>query len=1047
MSFNQQYHGTENRQGEHERNTTGEKVQMMDLSASTNFLSLPHSHMGMQSQHSSSSLYQEWLDKHPRAREESSASWTRTTSSIILPASPRADNKQSFALHVKNTTPPQWSPKDHNDKLFRAKQEPVSPTSTPPSSYRDAAGSVPNLDLSRLNLPPNVRRALAMKYATKKAGETAPTATNVVPNLGTSRNRFVEAKKEMSSLENPLLEQPPSIPYKSLGPPPNVLRAARIRQQRSISLDSYPSNIGPSMYDRPGGLVPSHESFPSSMYSRVAPRSPLFKVGNAFSIPVSKHSTSPEKPKMIDLNSAAYLPSRHATISKMNANNQERNTAAVHLEQHGMTELGRTAIDKEALVSKFSVPDLRTKMRTMSTERDSAFYKEDNAVYNPTSKAYSSITVPERRPNSAERDGRYIVLESLPATTTSHTGIYLQDRPPIPAPKLRTYGDSKDGNGFRPPALQPLGQKSTEERGRQATAIALESHFRQSLHQRDRSVGGVSRLQEHGLMDLGLSTVDTQRKSASPRDLYPVSTQKSVFNPSKPHVSTHPTLPVTTSFQDSVAQSDEQTSKRKGEDISEPEQKRRKGFESSTSSQPVSYLPGFEVQELLRLEHQEQNQLKSLHEVRDQIKGTRIKLQALTIELETLQAKEKKISGEISQTKNKRVEILQVALHRSSSPADKSSSSGPHPPSSTSSVYTNASSCDTHSTTSVQSTNNYNKVSSQNNTTERSIPETNTLTTDLNTKNVDSGNGSHSSTQSELSKTLTAITNELTAAIDSPVKVKMEVDEESDPRPLCSSSDMNVLSSDVPNTNEGQGNQTAEETNKITSDISSKDQPTQDEHPKEGKHFEQSKKDFLNKIKKQLSTPKKRQQMTKKQHKKFSEAKVSNSIALSKDKILLVREKMRGWKVQQDGIESDNPSTNVDTTSLEPNQDIPSTSTTYKETTLTPSKIPVRDVGEGSKPEEQHKKLKKFSSSGSKADAKSKTKLKVVSKKGLSHNAKSQLKKKRKSSHPSKRETPPTTSPPLRREEDDKEELQPSTTNVETVSVKCILSSFRCLLF
>lgn len=1016
MSFNQRYNDTEYPRDALSRDRTNsgdKKVQMMDLSMSTNFLSVPHSHLGMSSKHPSG-IYPEWMNKRPRSREEASSTWTRTTSTIAFPVSSRAESKEPS--YLKGTSSSTWYPSDHNSEPVRPKLEPVSPSSTPPSPHplsREPAGPVPTLDLSRLNLPPNVRHALAMKYASKKPGESASTAANVAPNVSTSRNRFVEAKQE--------LEQP-RVPYQSLGPPPGALRAARIRQQRSISLDSYPS----SAFERLGPMT----SLEPSSYSRIGPPlSPLIAPESVFSIPTSKQTTTPEKAKMIDLNTSKYLPSKHQKISQVAA--AAKHEKEPHLEKHSMTELGRSAMEKNALMSKSTIPALRTKIRTMSTERDSAYYK-DSVMYHPTSK--TSMTVPERRPSPDDQDGRYVVLETRPPI------MYHQETASIRSPRPYTYGDSKNVFDFNAPGVQSQGQRvaADREKRKDATAIALESHFRQSLKPAERSVGTTAKLSDHGMIDLGLSTIDTYRKTASPREAYPVSTHKGTVSQSRPPVTTHLIFPTTDSIKDNTA---DQSAKRKAEDEPEPEHKRQKGAEASSLSQPLSYLPGFEVQELLRLEHQEQSQLKSLHEVQDQVKATRIKLQALNIELESLQVKEKRISEEISHTKNKRVEILQGALQRDQSSLNKVSSCesqctpSSSPPSSSGSVYANTSNSGNDTHASLKSTDSTHVVPAIGN--EKSITQTNNLSENHTIKNVDNGN--YSSSQSEQSKTLTDSTNLSSAREETSVKIKIEVDEEFAAQPCCSTSAANDNPSDLPET---EGNHTTDETHGMNSRPPSKDQPSQDKQTKHDDTFEKSKKQFLNKIKKELNTPKKRQHL-KMHRKKFSESRISNSIALSKDKILLVREKMRGWKVQQER----NDSNDIDEGPIatEPSQEIP---TTYKGTALTPSKIPEHDVSNVSKPQ-QSSNQRQSSSSSSKSDTNIKTKGKAVIKKRLSHNtAKSQLRKKRKSSYPSKREnvqTSVSSSPQARNEMDGDEDPQ-QTNNNETVIINCFLFLFTGLL-
>lgn len=969
MSYNRHDSGSPRFRDGHERNSPGERnVEMMDLSMSTSFLSVPHSHIRKPS-------HTNWSETRTLRDEREKTvpvTWVRTSSAIILPPSSRSENKESFSTHVSSAA---WQTSNHRDEPMGNKIERVSPANTPPSP-RDVGPSVATLDLSRLNLPPNVRRALAMKYSNKKPSESATTVSNVVPNLMTSRNRFVEAKKEPRALSD-RLEQP-----NAYHPLPGPLRAAPIRQQRSVSLDSYPTKVVPGPYERPV-LIP----FGDPMYSPT--HSPLPKPVNVFSFAFnSKQSTMPEKTKMIDLNNAKYLPPRSSSLAKFASSNQEKEPHATHLEQHGTTESNYTSIDKEAVMSKLTIPGLRSRMRTMSTERDSAYFKGDSAL-NPTSNIpHSTLLMSERRTHKPDQD-RYIVLAPGTVTSSSDTVMYPQERierPMVLPTKPRVLFDSKEGNGYR--SSETLSRNHiSEQKDREATAIALESHFRQSLNPREHAVGA-SKIREHGVVDL-----DPHRKTVSPRDFHPAAAHITV--PS--HKKRETPQPPPTIINDAVANNEDHSLKRKAAELHEPELKKRKGLENSTTKKPLSYLPGFEVQELLRLEHQEQSQLKSLLDVQDQIKATKLKLQALSIELENLQAKENTISKEISYTKNKRLDILQGALHRNNRPSEEGNSNEASFPSTTSSELPSAKSSEIPSTTSVQS-GHYSNPRYES-TTEPSPSD----------KDLES-----TSPQSHLalSKTLTDSNNETEQLSTSPpVKVKTEVVETTEPLSTCPIGETKAASSEITETYTQEDHDIEMAGNALTKDnIPTRDEQskcTDEEHVDE--HFEKSKKDFLNKIRQELNTPKKRHQM-KKHRKKFSEAKISSTIAVSRDKLLLVREKMRGWKVQPDGLDSNAPSTSTDDKSSDLNGNKPSLSS--KESNLSSSEVPMRDTDCISKPEKLTSKTKVASSSaksGTKPDSKSKTKVRVVIKKGHSSEVKVNLKKKRKSTHPNKREERPAS--------------------------------------
>ena len=173
---------------------------MIDLSFSTKLLGLPHSVVALFNSGN--------LPPQKPSRESTQSPSDFSTKSSVL-SSPRS-----------------YAPSSPQSPMFTRRVSSTTPLPTDQSASHGSTISLPSLslDLSRFNLPPAVRKALAERYSGKKATSTA--GDNPVESNDGRRSQplFSEHGTE-SSFE----------PGKKASPLPARLRS---RGQRSISLDS-----------------------------------------------------------------------------------------------------------------------------------------------------------------------------------------------------------------------------------------------------------------------------------------------------------------------------------------------------------------------------------------------------------------------------------------------------------------------------------------------------------------------------------------------------------------------------------------------------------------------------------------------------------------------------------------------------------------------------------------------------------------------------------------------------------------------------------------
>ena len=173
---------------------------MIDLSFSTKLLGLPHS---VVAPFNSGNL----PPQKPSRESTQSPSEFSTKSSVL--SSPRS-----------------YAPSSPQSPMFTRRVSSTTPLPTDQSSAHGSTISLPSLslDLSRFNLPPAVRKALAERYSGKKATSTAGDDP-VESNDGRRSQPLFSEHRTESSFE----------PGKKASPLPARLRS---RGQRSISLDS-----------------------------------------------------------------------------------------------------------------------------------------------------------------------------------------------------------------------------------------------------------------------------------------------------------------------------------------------------------------------------------------------------------------------------------------------------------------------------------------------------------------------------------------------------------------------------------------------------------------------------------------------------------------------------------------------------------------------------------------------------------------------------------------------------------------------------------------
>ncbi|XP_031573775.1 uncharacterized protein LOC116307638 [Actinia tenebrosa] len=1019
---------------------TSSSVEMMDLSMSTNFLVLPHSQVATSTTVKPTVTNRTTSSWRPNAGaqpwkdtvQSGHGYWDFANSTTVVVSS------SSSIGQLREKTAPKWS-SNAIVKTERQFDVPVSPASTPPSltearkssvspvspSVRKESNispisvtSVPSLDLSRLNLPPHVRRALALKYANKKQADGVSLAASLAPNVSSSRTRFVEAKKCLApnqeqtdttlKLTDTLLRKPPIT---------SSAIQRRLRQHRSVSLDSCPTSRSsffpevPNPCDRLGST--SYERFPTGMSSVSGPH--VFKVSSTMN--ANKGENVPVQP-MIDLSASSYIPSlQQAGASKKRHSYKDHEaTTAYRLGKPEVREFSGTeggfSLDKDKIhkhqrtSSLENIPSLmptaRRSVRAASFDRDTSYARFDAGGSNPPQ---TSRLVPAT--GMIKKDGDQFVsgVHSLSSathekeTSQSKFATVLQASPrslivtPLPSEKNSALISLESEVSIA------RSLEGTEHNDKDGGYISLESTARSATP--EGTTDNVVRLHQYGLLDLG----STRKTSSIKND--EATRAASLHDDSRPGDFIFPGM----SNYIGANRYDFLSSKRKTTDGSDTEErnKRTKSVDSSTSgNESLTYLPGVDVQELLHLEHEEQKQLKSLQDIQAKAKATRLKLQALSIELEHLNVLEKRISEDISNTKNKRLEILQGALRGGRGKTGEA-------------LHTSAQTSAEDKTSSQKNVENAEKNSNVSDvigfssTSDAQGDSTKTLGYDCNI-------GSTRTDPAKEDQTV-SICEAPTSAIGIDLVVKTEVESvypcvESSfsttetcqvvPRPEIKTE--GVI--DRQETSAADQSEHMETDHDVPCDTLSRphdpqgaskdcgispESPSKDKDEWVSEHFEKSRKEFFEKIKQQLGTPKKRQQ-NKRQRKRFSETKVSNSLAVSKERLQLVRERMRGWKEKGHALDSTHsqrsqpPSEEVVAGEDHEDVDHPHTSSnTYKDTNLTPSKIPVRDVGDSTK--DSTNELKKSNST----DSRAKTDLKVKLK------SKMNAKKKRKSLHPTKK--------------------------------------------
>lgn len=198
-------------------------VEMIDLSFSSQFLGLPHAFQ----QQSSADVAESKPDSkylfgtHTQHGETGKSPFILSTQ-YEAPKSPFEGRSTRFEPEksaMQFLSPPQRS--QSASPVFREDRSNKSPS---PSNL--------TVDLSRFNLPSNVRRALAARYGAKKQSEIERA---VALNFNDSQNRFMEEARPRLSPEYISKPQDSSSLRKAIFAP------GRLRLQRSTSLDSRPT--------------------------------------------------------------------------------------------------------------------------------------------------------------------------------------------------------------------------------------------------------------------------------------------------------------------------------------------------------------------------------------------------------------------------------------------------------------------------------------------------------------------------------------------------------------------------------------------------------------------------------------------------------------------------------------------------------------------------------------------------------------------------------------------------------------------------------------
>ena len=600
---------------------------------------------------------------------------------------------------TKHDFPSRTSPA--NESQTPPRTEPPGSLRFPKSSGGSPKGALANvaLDLSMTNLPPAVRRALALRYGSKKGGvgESVAVPATVAPNISKSRSRFVEGSKvqshtqahDLPQLENQARQVQPTTDHSQ------VARIARaVRSRRSVSLDSRSTiqveqvdfaapgrqsfqNISPKTPENCHGYT--RESFNTSATtsgSKSTVASAVLALGSTYDARIAavpgvstglsdlSRTVMQGRLPLMDLSSTSYLPASVSLISK-DSKDANVNTISGAAEFAKHSSLSRF-LPTTSLMSRTDIgspPDKTSKALKETCHDKSA---KLSSYLEPV--LSTSVSGTERSSTRSQLKSLYRNVQSQ-SSSVSHNDHGNSVKPSRSLTDVHNAGDST--------------QRSVSHSVSHGTVDVCHDSLSRSFE------GGYE-----GVAKLGGSAPSTSRSvSETYRDSISRSSTRSEFDVSL-NSGGHPTelMDLNTKPYVRVRQDVEQElagSPTAGLQGSSMRQKRPVGDDDETcgyttepgvskrvrdtetllaESKTVTYAPGVNVDGLLKLERDEQEQLQALNSVQSRLKLVRSHIQKLCTELDNLHSEENRIASRMSQLRSARLQILQLAVCEQRSP-------------------------------------------------------------------------------------------------------------------------------------------------------------------------------------------------------------------------------------------------------------------------------------------------------------------------------------------------------------------------------------------
>ncbi|XP_048577334.1 uncharacterized protein LOC5514836 isoform X2 [Nematostella vectensis] len=504
-----------------------------------------------------------------------------------------------------------------------------SPLRSPEGGKSPNSFGISNMDLCKLNLPPNIKRALSMKYLKKNSDAVAP-------NLSSARSRIDVPRK-------PSLEKEDDLTKKKRTEPSILDRAPRLN--RSSSLDSFPfrrfayGDFSSLMANRNEKSVTASAAF-SSVQSLTELTSTAFTQPFSSDTPstaLSSISSAQPLTSLIELSSTQYLkstqPSEATTPFLKSTGSSEittRNFMSVMDPESEIAPQGVTSVGDYETSQSLKSPNT---MKPRRTYKDLKAHATRTQILpsKPSTFASSFHPVASRFVEIAPRPSRHATSTAnslqrhglLDLQSSSLSGLASRQMDPVTSRYVNIVRKPS------PPEVSSCNANSLQRHG--ILDLQRSSVMGVAAHKVIPPTESADPLLKHGLVDL---------------------TSVNVTEIPEVHRTGQTTLEVLSPKRQLEEDEEERSSK-----------KAKLDDDQNVDLSRVTYTTGVDIMQLLMLEKEEQAQTKVLERTRNQIQETNAKMHKLAVELERLQAEEKCTSKSINELKERRLNILQSALH------------------------------------------------------------------------------------------------------------------------------------------------------------------------------------------------------------------------------------------------------------------------------------------------------------------------------------------------------------------------------------------------